>query len=178
VTPQLQIPEEAVDATMRQALIQVIDTVYNQMRSLISVKDIRVTGTELLHSEDLRKEMSVRQAFLTLDLFEIQRANWADLLSEEKERLDEILALRKVEIKASEVKIKKLREVELAEVALNKAKAEEDWDIALHRFRKVKGHLFVGAILLVAGFFLGQAIASFQQTPQATHSVKKMIPKK
>lgn len=178
MTPQLQIPEEAVDATMRQALIQVIDTVYNQMRSLISVKDIRVTGTELLHSEDLRKEMSVRQAFLTLDLYEIQRANWSDLLSEEKERLEEVLALRKIEIKASNEKIRLLREVELAEVALNKAKAEEDWDIALLRFRKIRGHLFVGAILLVAGIFLGQAIAFTQQAPQATHSVKKALPKK
>jgi hypothetical protein len=156
--PELHIPEQLVEATVKDGLSQVVEAVYNQMRSLISVSDIRAKGLELLNSEDLRKEMSVRQAFLTMDLYQIQMSNWVDILQETKDFLDEILALRKVEIKAEAKKLQLLREVQLAEVAVHKAKAEEDWDIALLRFRKIKGHLFLGAVLLVAGVFIGQAI--------------------
>ena len=172
---KLEIPEEAIGATMRQALSQVVETVYQQMRTQISVKDIRETGIELLKSEDLRTEMSVHQAFLTMDLYEIQRQNWADLLKSDKESLNEVLALRKAEINSLKEKERLFREVELAEIEVHKRRAEEDWDIALLRFHKIKGHLFAGAIILVAGIFIGQAINSIMQpAPQPTHRIKSI----
>jgi hypothetical protein len=178
VSPQLQIPEEAVDSAMRQALAQVIDTVYNQMRSQISVKDIRETGMQLIESEDLRQEMSIHQAFLTMDLYQIQLTNWVDILKTTKDSLDEVLALRKVEIKALQEKNRLLREVELAEVALVKAKAEEDWDIALLRFRKIKGYLIVGVFLLVFGVLVGQVIEGMKRDSQVpVHPSKVHKPK-
>lgn len=172
--PKLEIPEQAIDATVRQAMLQVVDTIYNQMKSLISVPEIRKRSQELIDCEDLRKEMSVRQSFLTMDLYEIQRSNWADILNSYEERLKEVLALRKTEIKASQEKLRLLREVELAEVALHKAKAEENFDIALLRFRKIKGHLFFGALLLVLGIFLGQFIENISHPvqPVKTHTKK------
>jgi hypothetical protein len=173
-SPELRIPEEFIESTVKEGMTQVVAAVYNQMRSLISVKDIRAAGLELLNSEDLRKEMSIRQASLTMELYQIQMTNWVDILQETKDFLDEVLALRRLELHSLEEKNRLLREVELAEVALAKAKAEEDWDIALLRFRKVKGHLIVGAILLTVGIFLGQFIESVKHgTPPPHAKVQK-----
>lgn len=169
--PKLEITEEttqAIGLVVKNFLPQAVDEIFEQLRSHISPEQIRAKAKELLESEELRKEVSVRQVFLTLDLDEIQRANWADILNETKEQTEQVLELRKLEIKAANEKIRVLREVDLAEVTLNKARAEQDFDIALLRFRKIKGHIFLAAVFLVVGLFLGQAISSVNPGQQPT----------
>jgi hypothetical protein len=153
---------KAVEDVMSDVAPKVVEEFIQQLRRQISPEQIKEKAQQLLDSEELRKEVAVRQVFLTLDLYEIQMANWVDILKTTKESLDEVLRLKAISIKAANEETKKLREVDLAEVALNKARAEEDWDIALLRFKKVRGHLFGAIIILVLGIFVGQTIASFQ----------------
>jgi hypothetical protein len=166
---EVKIPEEVTEAindALKDVAPNAVKDYIQQLRRHISPEEIREKATQLLDSEELRKEVAVQQVFLTLDLYEIQMANWADILKSTKESLEEVLALRVVEIKAAKEKARALREVELAEVLLHKTRAEEDWDIALLRFRKIKGHLIVGALLLVLGVFIGQAVESYRHPVQ------------
>jgi hypothetical protein len=169
---EVKIPEEVTEAindALKDVAPDAVKDYIQQLRRHISPEEIREKATQLLDSEELRKEVAVQQVFLTLDLYEIQMANWADILKSTKESLEEVLALRVVEIKAAKEKARALREVELAEVLLHKTRAEEDWDIALLRFRKIKGHLIVGALLLVLGVFIGQAVESTRHPAQVIH---------
>jgi ABC-type oligopeptide transport system substrate-binding subunit len=169
---EVKIPEEVTEAindAFKDVAPDAVKAYIQQLRRHISPEEIREKATQLLDSEELRKEVAVQQVFLTLDLYEIQMANWADILKSTKESLEEVLSLRVVEIKAANEKARVLREVELAEVLLHKTRAEEDWDIALLRFRKIKGHLIVGALLLVLGVFIGQAIESARHPAQVVH---------
>jgi hypothetical protein len=170
---KVEIPQEVTEAindALKDVAPNAVKDYIEQLRRHISSEEIQKKAKELLDSEELRKEVSVHQVFLTLDLYQIQMANWADILKSTKESLEEVLTLRAVEIKASNEKTRVLREVELAEVLLHKTRAEEDWDIALLRFRKVKGHLIVGALLLVLGVFIGQTIESARPpSPSINH---------
>jgi hypothetical protein len=175
---EVKIPEEVTEAindALKDVAPDAVKAYIQQLRRHISPEEIREKATQLLDSEELRKEVAVQQVFLTLDLYEIQMANWADILKSTKESLEEVLALRVVEIKAANEKARVLREVELAEVLLHKTRAEEDWDIALLRFRKIKGHLIVGALLLVLGVFIGQAVESYRHPTQVINprAIKK-----
>jgi ABC-type oligopeptide transport system substrate-binding subunit len=169
---KVEIPQEvseAINDALKDVAPNAVKDYIQQLRRHISTEEIKEKATQLLDSEELRKEVAVQQVFLTLDLYEIQMANWADILKSTKESLEELLSLRVVEIKAANEKTRVLREVELAEVLLHKTRAEEDWDIALLRFRKIKGHLIVGALLLVLGVFIGQAIESARHSAQVIH---------
>jgi hypothetical protein len=169
---KVEIPQEvseAINDALKDVAPTAVKDYIEQLRRHISPEEIREKATELLDSEELRKEVAVQQVFLTLDLYEIQMANWADILKSTKESLEEVLALRMVEIKSANEKTRVLREVELAEVLLHKTRAEEDWDIALLRFRKIKGHLIVGSLLLVLGVFIGQAVEGYRHPVQSVH---------
>jgi hypothetical protein len=169
---KIEIPEEvaqAIDEVLKDVGPKAVEDYMQQLRQHISPEEIREKAVQLLSSDELRKQVAVQQVFLTLDLYEIQMANWADILKTTKEALEEVLALQAIEIKAANEKTRALREVELAEVLLRKTRAEEDWDIALLRLSKVKVHLIIGALLLVLGMFLGQAIESHKTPIQTVH---------
>jgi hypothetical protein len=169
---KVEIPqdvEKAIADALKDVGPNAVQDYIQQVRRHISPEEIREKAMQLLDSEELRKQVAVQQVFLSLDLYEIQMANWGDILKSTKESLEEVLALRVLEIKSANEKARVLREVELAEVLLHKTKAEEDWDIALLRFRKIKGHLIVGALLLVIGVFIGQAVEGYKNPVQTIH---------
>lgn len=163
------IPEQSIDEVVQKSQAMAIADVYRHLRSRIDVKKIIQTAHQLvrLDSDELRAEMAQYQTFLTLDLDEIQRSNWRDILKSDKEKLEEILALRREEVKGLQAKVKYTREVELAEVQLAEAKAQQDFKIAVFRFHKIQGHLIAGLILLVMGIFVGQAVERFNRDRSA-----------
>jgi hypothetical protein len=171
------IPDEAIDYVAREASAMAVREVFDALRADISTQRIRETARKLIESGELRAEVSTQQTFLTLDLYQIQLTNWRDIVASDKEALEELLALRKEEVKSFQVKNELLRKVELAEVQLAKARSEENFDIAMFRFRRVKGHLIVGAILLVVGVFVGQTIEGFNRDRAVPAHKVKVSPK-
>jgi len=171
------IPDEAIDYVAREASALAVREVFDALRADVSTQRIRETARKLIESGELRAEVSTQQTFLTLDLYQIQLTNWRDIVASDKEALEELLALRKEEVKSLQVKNKLLREVELAEVQLAKAKSEEDFDIAMLRLSKIRGHLIMGAILLVLGVFIGQAIEGFNRDRAVPAHKVKVSPK-
>jgi flagellar biosynthesis component FlhA len=174
------IPEQAIDEVVQKSQAMAIADVYRHLRSRIDVKKIIQTAHQLvrLDSDELRAEMAQYQTFLTLDLDEIQRSNWRDILKSDKESLEELLALRREEVKSLQAKVKYTREVELAEVQLAKAKSEQDFDIAMLRLHKVKGHLIAGLIILVVGIFVGQAVEGFNRDRSTPPPKTQKVPPK
>jgi hypothetical protein len=137
-------------------MVNSIDVIHDRWRSQLSLEELEEYAVKLFDNEDLRKQLSIKQTYLYMDLYQIIDKVWSDLLAEKDSELEAALVKQRISIRAIEEELRLIREVELSKVELERKKKSEDWDIFLYRLKTTKLHIIAAVLIAIGSFGLGQ----------------------